>query len=69
MSALLAILVADGAIGSYGAGMPDDEAALTRLIERRRAGRRDHLLAARGESTDASGAAGRLAAERAPSRD
>ena len=32
MSALLAILVADGAIGAYGAGMPDAEASLTRLI-------------------------------------
>jgi len=32
MSALLAILVAEGAIGAYGAGMPDAEASLTRLI-------------------------------------
>src|SRR3954452_14833218 len=32
MSALLAILVPDGAIGAYGAGMPDAQAPLTRLI-------------------------------------
>ena len=32
MSALLAVLVAEGAIGAYGAGMPDAEASLTRLI-------------------------------------